>query len=104
MQDIVFHGAQPEAPAFEKSEKSWRDHNYCKWHWPGAAWLISWSPICILWRTVHSRPWNHIDNLEIIYKKRNYDDCHIMPSGIVVLKGTNSAMEYGGLTMSEATT
>jgi hypothetical protein len=28
----------------------------------------------------------------------------IMPSGIVVLKGTNSAMEYGGLTMSEATT
>jgi hypothetical protein len=104
MQDIVFDGAQPEAPAFEKSEKSWRDHNYCKWHWPGAAWLISWSPICILWRTVHSRPWNHIDNLEIIHKKRNYNDCHIMPSGIVVFKGTNLAMEYGGLTMSEATT
>jgi hypothetical protein len=104
MQDIVFHGAQPEAQAFEKSEKSWRDHNYCKWHWPGAAWLISWSPICILWRTVHSRPWNHIDNLEIIYKKRNYNDCHIMPSGIVALKGTNLAMEYGELTMSEATT
>jgi hypothetical protein len=53
---------------------------------------------------VHSRPWNHIDNLEIIYKKRNYNDCHIMPSGIVALKGTNLAMEYGGLTMSEATT
>jgi hypothetical protein len=83
MQDIIFHGAQPEAPAFEKSEKSWRDHNYCKWHWPGAAWLISWSPICILWWTVHSRPWNHIHNLEIIHKKRNYNGCHIMLSGIV---------------------
>lgn len=85
MQDIIFHGAQPEAPAFEKSEKSWRDHNYCKRYWRRAAWLISWSPICILWRTMHSWPWNHIHNLEIVHKKRNYNGCHITLSGIVAL-------------------
>jgi hypothetical protein len=62
---IPFIGPQPEAPAFEKPEKSWRGYNRCKRHWPGVARHISWSPVRILRRTLHSRPWNHIDSLEI---------------------------------------
>ena len=105
MQDIIFDGTQPGALAFEKSEKSWRDHNYCKWHWPGAAWLISWSPICILWWTVHSRSWNHIHNLEIVHKMQNYNGCHTRLSGIVAaFKVKKLAMEYGPLTTSGAIT
>lgn len=73
MHDITLIGEQPEAPAFEKPEKSWRDHNYCKRHWRSAAWLISWSPVCVLWRTVHSWPWNHIHILEIVHKRQNYN-------------------------------
>jgi hypothetical protein len=80
IQDIIFRGAQPEPSAFEKSEKSRRDHNYCKWHWPGAARLISWSPICILRWTMHSRPRNHFGTLEIVHKKPNYIGCSIMRS------------------------
>src|SRR5829696_4841688 len=60
-----FIGPQAEAPAFEKPEKSWRSYNRCKRHWPGAARHISWSPVRILRWTLHSRPWSHIDNLEI---------------------------------------
>lgn len=70
MPDIIFVGAHPKAPASEKSEKSWRDHNYCKRHRPGTAWHVSWSTICILWRTVYRRPWNHIHSLEIVNKRQ----------------------------------
>jgi hypothetical protein len=80
IQDIVFRGAQPEPSAFEKPEKSRRDHNYCKWHWPGAARLISWSPICILRWTMHSRPRNHLGTLEIVHKEPNYIGCYITQS------------------------
>ena len=62
---IPFIGSQPETPAFEKPEKSWRGHNRCERHWRGAARHISWSPVCILWWTLHSRPRNYIDGLEI---------------------------------------
>jgi hypothetical protein len=70
MPDIIFVGAHPEAPASEKSEKSWRDHNYCKRHRPGTAWHVSWSTVCILWRTVYRRSWNHIHSLEIVNKRQ----------------------------------
>src|SRR5215212_5919409 len=62
---IPFIGPQPEAPDFEKPEKSWRGYNHCKRHWRGAARHISWSPVRILRWTLHSRPWNYINSLEI---------------------------------------
>lgn len=62
---MFFIGAQSESPAFEKSEKSWWSYNHCKRYWPSPARLISWGPVCLLWWTLHSRPWSHIDNLEI---------------------------------------
>jgi hypothetical protein len=62
---IPFIGPQPQAPAFEKPEKSWRGYNRCMRHWRGAARHICWSPVCILRWTLHSRPRNYIDGLEI---------------------------------------
>jgi hypothetical protein len=73
---IHFIGAEPEAAPSEKREKGRRGHNYCKWHWPGLARLISWRPVCVLWWTVHSRAWRRIDILEIIIHHRQNNDSH----------------------------
>jgi hypothetical protein len=61
-----FIGAEPEAAPFQKPEKGWRGYNDCKRHWPSIARLISWGPVCILWWTMHSRPWRRVGILEII--------------------------------------
>ena len=84
IQNIIFHGASSESQAFKKPEKSWRSYNNCKRHWPGPAWLISWCPICILWRTMHSRPWSRLHIMEVVHKNRNYNGCHIMLYEILV--------------------
>ena len=70
-QGILFCGTQAEASGFKKSEKGWRDDNYFKRYWLGSAWLVSWSAICVIWRTLHNRPWNRIGILAITRKKRN---------------------------------
>jgi hypothetical protein len=103
VQDTNFHGPQSEAPAFEKSEKSWRDHNYCKRHRLGAAWLFSWSAVCILWRPMHSWTWNHIRSLEIVDKKRNHNGCHFHCSGttIIVTLKYNFSNRMGSLTANK---
>jgi hypothetical protein len=63
-------GAEPEAASSDKPEKGRRGHNDCKRHWPSLARLVSWCPVCILWWTVHSRPWRRIDIMEIIVHHR----------------------------------
>ena len=60
MPDIIFVGAHPEAPASEKSEKSWRDHNYCKRHRPGmflGVQFVSYGGLCIAGLGIISIVW-----------------------------------------------
>jgi hypothetical protein len=73
---IHFIGADPEAAPSEKPEKDRRGHNDCKRHRPGLARLISWCPVCVLWRTVYSRTWRCIHFLEIMLHNRQNNDTH----------------------------
>jgi hypothetical protein len=66
-----FIGAKPEAAPSEKPKKGWRGNNDCKRNWLGIARLISWCPVCILWWTMHSRPWSCVGILEIIMRQRH---------------------------------
>lgn len=104
MSDIIFVGTHPEAPASEKSEKSWRDHNYCKWHRPGTAWHVSWSTVCILWRTVYRRSWNHIHSLEIVNKRQTIIIAMLGRSlALLRCHSANLATHYRLLTTSQGT-
>ena len=104
MPDIIFVVAHPEALASEKSEKSWRDPNYCKRHRPGTAWHVSWSTVCILWRTVYRRSWNRIHSLEIVNKRQTIIIAMLGPfSGAVALHSANLATHYRLPTTSQGT-
>ena len=105
MPDIIFVGAHPEAPASEKSEKSWRDHNNCKRHRPGTAWHVSWSTVCILWRTVYRRSWNYIHSLEIVNKRQTIIIAMLGPvlRRCCTVHSANLATHYRLLTTSRGT-